>query len=110
MGYTADEAQLLQPEEGGEPVLAVGGITAFVSAALVLLAIFVPLPAGLDVAVLGVVAAGAPLVAAIVARGKVTANANVVTRATHSGFIVAGAANPSTPAGARVGSVSEEII
>lgn len=77
-----------------EPAVIVGAISAVVASILVLLVAF-----GFDItpdqtaAILGVVAAVGPIVAALVIRRKVTPNVNVVEAVTRDGEVVAGPAN-----------------
>lgn len=55
-----------------EPVLSVGSISALVSAVLALIVVLgVSLPEGFEAALLGVIAAGGPIVAGLITRSKV---------------------------------------
>lgn len=84
-----------------EPSIIVGTITAVVTAAIALLVAFgVELSTEQQVAVLGVVAAVAPLVAALITRTKVHANASVAAVSVH-GTTLAGPAS-SLPDGTPV--------
>lgn len=77
-----------------EPAVIVGAISAVVAAILALLVAFgFDITPDQSVAILGVVAAVGPFVAALVIRRKVTPNVNVVEAKTGTGEVVAGPAN-----------------
>lgn len=73
-----------------EPAITVGTVTAAVTAIIALLvALGIPITDDLKVAVIGVVAAGAPIVAALITRPRVTPNGSVVERIA-DGRVIAG--------------------
>lgn len=77
-----------------EPTVIVGAISAVVAALMALLIAFgIDITPDQTVAVLGVVAAVGPFVAALFIRRKVTPNINVVEAVTREGEVVAGPAN-----------------
>jgi hypothetical protein len=77
-----------------EPLVTVASITAGVAAFLALLMAFgIPVTPEQQTAILRVVAVGAPIVVALVARGSVTPNARVVEGLDGSGIVYAGEAN-----------------
>ena len=85
-----------QPSDpmSSEPLVTVASITAGVAAIVALLVSFgIPVTPEQQKAILGVVAVGAPIVVALVARGSVTPNARVVEGLDGSGIVYAGEAN-----------------
>ena len=77
-----------------EPLVTVATITAGVAAIIALLVSFgVPVTPEQQTAILGVVAVVAPIVVALVARGRVTRNTRVVESVTPAGVVEAGVAN-----------------
>ena len=83
-----------------EPLVTVASITAGVAAIIALLVSFgVPVTPEQQTAILRVVAVGAPIVVALVARGRVTPNTRVVESVTPAGVVEAGVANELLPTG-----------
>ncbi len=77
-----------------EPLVTVASITAGVAAIIALLVSFgIPVTPEQQTAILGVVAVVAPIVVALVARGRVTPNTRVVEAVTPAGVVEAGEAN-----------------
>ena len=77
-----------------EPLISVSSIVAAATAVVALLVAFgVPLTEDQKVAILGVVGVVAPVIVALVTRGKVTPNAAVVEGLNGSGIVYAGEAN-----------------
>ena len=77
-----------------EPLVTVASITAGVAAIIALLVSFgIPVTPEQQTAILGVVAVVAPVVVALVARGRVTPNTRVVESVTPAGVVEAGVAN-----------------
>lgn len=85
-----------------EPAISIGTISALVSAVLALIVVLgVQLPDGFEAALVGVIAAAGPIVGAIITRGKVTPNANVVERE-QGGEVLAGAGHDTIAEGAKI--------
>ena len=77
-----------------EPLISVSSIVAAATAVVALLVAFgVPLTEDQKVAILGLVGVIAPVIVALVTRGKVTPNAAVVEGLNGSGIVYAGEAN-----------------
>jgi hypothetical protein len=77
-----------------EPLISISSIVAAATAVLALLVAFgVPLTEDQKVAILGLVGVLAPVIVALVTRGKVTPNAAVVEGLNSSGIVYAGEAN-----------------
>ena len=77
-----------------EPLISVSSIVAAATAVIALLVAFgVPLTEDQKVAILGLVGVIAPVIVALVTRGKVTPNAAVVEGLNSSGIVYAGEAN-----------------
>ena len=77
-----------------EPLISVSSIVAAATAVVALLVAFgVPLTEDQKVAILGLVGVIAPVIVALVTRGKVTPNAAVVEGLNSSGIVYAGEAN-----------------
>ena len=77
-----------------EPLISVSSIVAAATAVVALLVAFgVPLTEDQKVAILGLVGVVAPVIVALVTRGKVTPNAAVVEGLNSSGIVYAGEAN-----------------
>ena len=77
-----------------EPLISVSSIVAAATAIIALLVAFgVPLTEDQKVAILGLVGVIAPVIVALVTRGKVTPNAAVVEGLNSSGIVYAGEAN-----------------
>ena len=77
-----------------EPLISVSSIVAAATAVVALLVAFgVPLTEDQKVAILGLVGVIAPVIVALVTRGKVTPNAAVVEVLNGSGIVYAGEAN-----------------
>ena len=77
-----------------EPLISVSSIVAAATAVVALLVAFgVPLTEDQKVAILGLVGVLAPVIVALVTRGKVTPNAAVVEVLNGSGIVYAGEAN-----------------
>ena len=77
-----------------EPLISVSSIVAAATAVIALLVAFgVPLTEDQKVAILGLVGVIAPVVVALVTRGRVTPNAAVVEGLNGSGIVYAGEAN-----------------
>ena len=77
-----------------EPLISVSSIVAAATAVVALLVAFgVPLTEDQKVAILGLVGVLAPVIVALVTRGKVTPNAAVVEGLNSSGIVYAGEAN-----------------
>ena len=77
-----------------EPLVSVSSIVAAATAIVALLVAFgVPLTEDQKVAILGLVGVVAPVIVALVTRGKVTPNAAVVEGLNSSGIVYAGEAN-----------------
>lgn len=77
-----------------EPLISVSSIVAGATAIIALLVAFgVPLTEDQKVAILGLVGVLAPVIVALVTRGKVTPNAAVVEGLNSSGIVYAGEAN-----------------
>ena len=77
-----------------EPLISVSSIVAAATAVIALLVAFgVPLTEDQKVAILGLVGVLAPVIVALVTRGKVTPNAAVVEGLNSSGIVYAGEAN-----------------
>ena len=77
-----------------EPLISISSIVAAATAVIALLVAFgVPLTEDQKVAILGLVGVIAPVVVALVTRGKVTPNAAVVEGLNSSGVVYAGEAN-----------------
>jgi hypothetical protein len=77
-----------------EPLISISSIVAGATAVLALLVAFgVPLTEDQKVAILGLVGVLAPVIVALVTRGKVTPNAAVVEGLNSSGIVYAGEAN-----------------
>ena len=77
-----------------EPIISVSSIVAAATAVIALLVAFgVPLTEDQKVAILGLVGVLAPVIVALVTRGKVTPNAAVVEGLNGSGIVYAGEAN-----------------
>ena len=77
-----------------EPLISVSSIVAGATAIVALLVAFgVPLTQDQKVAILGLVGVLAPVIVALVTRGKVTPNAAVVEGLNSSGIVYAGEAN-----------------
>ena len=77
-----------------EPLISVSSIVAAATAVIALLVAFgVPLTEDQKVAILGLVGVLAPVIVALVTRGKVTPNAAVVEGLNGSGIVYAGEAN-----------------
>ena len=77
-----------------EPLISVSSIVAAATAVIALLVAFgVPLTEDQKVAILGLVGVVAPVIVALVTRGKVTPNAAVVEGLNSSGIVYAGEAN-----------------
>ena len=77
-----------------EPLVSVSSIVAAATAVIALLVAFgVPLTEDQKVAILGLVGVLAPVIVALVTRGKVTPNAAVVEGLNGSGIVYAGEAN-----------------
>ena len=77
-----------------EPLISVSSIVAAATAIVALLVAFgVPLTEDQKVAILGLVGVLAPVIVALVTRGKVTPNAAVVEGLNSSGIVYAGEAN-----------------
>lgn len=90
-----------------EPALTAGGIAALVSAVLALLVVLgVQLPVGFEAALLAVLAAAAPLVAAIVTRARVTPTVDVIEQRA-GGDVVAGPGHDTIPEGEVIRAVHE---
>ena len=77
-----------------EPLISISSIVAAATAVVALLVAFgVPLTEDQKVAILGLVGVLAPVIVALVTRGKVTPNAAVVEGLNGSGIVYAGEAN-----------------
>ena len=77
-----------------EPLISISSIVAAATAVIALLVAFgVPLTEDQKVAILGLVGVLAPVIVALVTRGKVTPNAAVVEGLNSSGIVYAGEAN-----------------
>ena len=77
-----------------EPLISISSIVAGATAVIALLVAFgVPLTEDQKVAILGLVGVIAPVIVALVTRGKVTPNAAVVEGLNSSGIVYAGEAN-----------------
>ena len=77
-----------------EPLISISSIVAAATAVVALLVAFgVPLTEDQKVAILGLVGVIAPVIVALVTRGKVTPNAAVVEGLNSSGIVYAGEAN-----------------
>lgn len=77
-----------------EPLISISSIVAGATAIIALLVAFgVPLTEDQKVAILGLVGVLAPVIVALVTRGKVTPNAAVVEGLNSSGIVYAGEAN-----------------
>lgn len=77
-----------------EPLISISSIVAAATAVIALLVAFgVPLTEDQKVAILGLVGVLAPVIVALVTRGKVTPNAAVVEGLNGSGIVYAGEAN-----------------
>ena len=77
-----------------EPLISISSIVAAATAVIALLVAFgVPLTEDQKVAILGLVGFLAPVIVALVTRGKVTPNAAVVEGLNSSGIVYAGEAN-----------------
>ena len=77
-----------------EPLISISSIVAGATAVIALLVAFgVPLTEDQKVAILGLVGVLAPVIVALVTRGKVTPNAAVVEGLNSSGIVYAGEAN-----------------
>ena len=77
-----------------EPLISISSIVAAATAVIALLVAFgVPLTEDQKVAILGLVGVLAPVIVALVTRGKVTPNAAVVEALNGSGIVYAGEAN-----------------
>ena len=77
-----------------EPLISISSIVAAATAVIALLVAFgVPLTEDQKVAILGLVGVLAPVIVALVTRGKVTPNAVVVEGLNGSGIVYAGEAN-----------------
>ena len=77
-----------------EPLISISSIVAAATAIVALLVAFgVPLTEDQKVAILGLVGVIAPVIVALVTRGKVTPNAAVVEALNGSGIVYAGEAN-----------------
>ena len=77
-----------------EPLISISSIVAAATAIIALLVAFgVPLTEDQKVAILGLVGVLAPVIVALVTRGKVTPNAAVVEGLNGSGIVYAGEAN-----------------
>ena len=77
-----------------EPLISISSIVAAATAVLALLVAFgVPLTEDQKVAILGLVGVLAPVIVALVTRGRVTPNAAVVEGLNSSGIVYAGEAN-----------------
>ena len=77
-----------------EPLISISSIVAAATAVVALLVAFgVPLTEDQKVAILGLVGVLAPVIVALVTRGKVTPNAAVVEGLNSSGIVYAGEAN-----------------
>ena len=77
-----------------EPLISISSIVAGATAVIALLVAFgVPLNQDQKVAILGLVGVIAPVIVALVTRGKVTPNAAVVEGLNSSGIVYAGEAN-----------------
>lgn len=77
-----------------EPLISISSIVAAATAIVALLVAFgVPLTEDQKVAILGLVGVIAPVIVALVTRGKVTPNAAVVEGLNSSGIVYAGEAN-----------------
>ena len=77
-----------------EPLISISSIVAAATAIIALLVAFgVPLTEDQKVAILGLVGVIAPVIVALVTRGKVTPNAAVVEGLNGSGIVYAGEAN-----------------
>ena len=77
-----------------EPLISISSIVAGATAIVALLVAFgVPLTEDQKVAILGLVGVVAPVIVALVARGRVTPNAAVVEGLNSSGIVYAGEAN-----------------
>ena len=77
-----------------EPLISISSIVAAATAIIALLVAFgVPLTEDQKVAILGLVGVIAPVIVALVTRGKVTPNAAVVEGLNSSGIVYAGEAN-----------------
>lgn len=77
-----------------EPLISISSIVAAATAVIALLVAFgVPLTEDQKVAILGLVGVLAPVIVALVTRGKVTPNAAVVEGLHSSGIVYAGEAN-----------------
>ena len=77
-----------------EPLISISSIVAAATAVIALLVAFgVPLTEDQKVAILGLVGVIAPVIVALVTRGKVTPNAAVVEGLNSSGIVYAGEAN-----------------
>ena len=77
-----------------EPLISISSIVAGATAVIALLVAFgVPLTEDQKVAILGLVGVVAPVIVALVTRGKVTPNAAVVEGLNSSGIVYAGEAN-----------------
>ena len=78
-----------------EPAVTIGAITAAVAAVLALIVAFgVSLTPEQQVAILGIAAVAAPLIVALITRGKVTPSASVVETVSPKGARIAGPASP----------------
>ena len=85
-----------------EPLISISSIVAGATAVIALLVAFgVPLTEDQKVAILGLVGVLAPVIVALVTRGKVTPNAAVVEGLNGSGIVYAGEAN-ELPTGATI--------
>ena len=91
-----------------EPALTVGAISALVSALLALAVVLgLTLPEGFEAALLAVIAAGAPIVGAIITRARVTPIQDVV-EARAGDRVVAGAGHDTIPVGADIRPVHDD--
>lgn len=85
-----------------EPAISIGSISAAISAGLALAVVLgLDLPAGFEAALLALVAALGPIIAAIFTRARVTPTVEVVERR-DGGDVVAGAGHESIAEGKRI--------
>ena len=91
-----------------EPALSIGAISALISAVLALIVVLgVQLPDGFEAALIGVVAAAGPIIAAIITRARVTPTQDVVERR-DGGDVVAGKGHDTIVEGEKIRAVYED--